>query len=150
MIEVIDTIPAHLVDLEADLREDDACEILRFGNTKGKAIWRSFKNSIYAKTVLIDGKVAACWGLYGVVLGGVGTPWLLTTPLVESNYIPLVLLYREEVKKMLGMFDVLENFVDAGYARAIRLLKLIGFHVDDPMPLGPQNALFRRFEIKKT
>lgn len=150
MIEVVQTTSDHVIALKDNIREQDACEISKFGISVRKALWRSYKNAIYTKTVVIDGEVAAIWGLGGVVLGEKGNPWLLTAPLVEKHFMPLVLLYRNEVREMLEYFPILENHVDAAYTKSVRLLELMGFTLDEPKPIPgiKSKALFRRFELR--
>jgi len=65
-------------------------------------------------------------------LGQVGTPWLLTSDAVK-NISPLKFtrIYQQEVGKMKRLFPVLENYVDAEYNGAIRLLKIVGFELGE-------------------
>lgn len=149
MIEIIPTIPAHVEELGDNLRQEDVCEVLKFGVGVRKALWRSYRGAVIKNTILIDGKVAAIYGCGGTVIGRVGRPWLLTSPLVEKYYLQLALLYRREAKKMLKIYPVLENIVDAHYHKAVRLLELAGFKLYGPQPLGPNNsAMFRKFRLE--
>lgn len=150
-IEILSTTPSHVLELRDTLREEDASEICKFGLPIRRALYRSFRNSIFSRTALVDGKVAACWGLSGVVLGDVGNPWLLTG--TECNRVsPLVFarIYKQEIQEMLTHFDVLENWVDSAYTKSVRLLQLIGFTLDDPMPIKglKSQALFRKFWMR--
>ena len=133
--------------LRANLREEDLAECLGFGVSIQKALWISYKGSLVRKTAYVDGELAACWGVGGVFLGRVGNPWLLTTP-AAKNISPLrfARIYQMEVMAMLKMFSRLENFVDARYDAAIRLLEIIGFTVEEPEKLG--NGVYRRFWIE--
>lgn len=151
MIEIVETKPFHVLELRSTLREEDASEICKFGLPIRKALYRSFRNAIFCRTALVDGKVAACWGLGGVVLGDIGHPWLLTGTVCNAvSPITFARIYKEQVQEMLTHFDILENWVDSGYTKSVRLLKLIGFTLDDPMPIKglKSDALFRKFHLR--
>ena len=113
--------------------------------SRGKALRHNYYTALWNKTALIDGKVAAVWGLGGSALGYTGMPWLLTAPLVESYALSCVRLYRQEVGLMLQSFPRLENYVLASYEKSVRLLALSGFRLDEPKPAGPHNVPYRRF-----
>lgn len=151
MIEILPTAPQHILELRSTLREEDASEICKFGLPIRKALYRSFRNSIFTRTALVNGKVAATWGLCGVLLGESGHPWLLTgTECDKVSPLTFARIYKREVQEMLRHFDVLENWVDSTYYKSVRLLSLIGFTLDDPMPIEglKGNALFRKFHLR--
>lgn len=145
MIEIIPTTISHVYELSRNLRDDDRSEITCFGKDPRKSIRHNYHASLWNKTGLIDGRVAAIWGLGGGRLGHIGMPWLLTTNIVEYYPLPFVIIYRREVKKMLEWFPRLENYVLSSYEKSVRLLGLAGFQLDDPMPVGPHNVLYRKF-----
>lgn len=146
MVTIVPTTPSHIAALKMNLRAEDAAEILCFGASIQQALWRSYRNSLMRKTALIDGVVAACWGVCGTFLGQVGQPWLLTSPEVK-RVSPLFFArtYQKEVIGMREMFPCLENFVAAEYDAAIRLLDITGFSIDEPEKKG--NGMYRRFWI---
>lgn len=147
MMEVIEALPRHLLSLRRNLREGDICEIKKYGDTIRMALCNTYSNSIIKKSLIIDGNVAAMYGCCGIILGQVGTPWLFTTPLIEKYYPYLASLYRREVRKMLEIFPVLENHVDAEYIGAVKLLELAGFTLYDAEPIGHNRAMFRKFQM---
>lgn len=147
-IDIVDSLPWHVSALKSNLREEDANEVLRFGASIQHTLWRGYRDSVYRKTALIDGKPAAMFGCVGVLLGGKAQIWLLTTPdIYKISPLRFTRTYQEEVKKMLGMFPRLENYVDAKYAAAIRLLEIVGFSIGESEPLGYNDAMFRKFWI---
>lgn len=148
--KIVETQPSHLSALANNLRPDDAREIENGGWGVRQGIWRSYRSATMRKTVLIDGEVAAVYGVGGVVLSGIGTPWLLTTAAVERYPLGSTLLARQELAAMLTMYPVLRNVVDASYHRAVRILQLLGFSMSDPFPFGPKRAMFRRFEMRRS
>lgn len=152
-IEIIPAMPQHVLELRSTLREADICEVMRFGLPLRKAMYRSFKNSIFSRVALVDGKIAALWGLSGILLGETGHPWLLTGTQSEAvSPLTFARIYKREVEEMITHFPVLTNWVDAGYNKSVRLLEMIGFTLDDPMPIHglKSDALFRKFWLRST
>lgn len=148
VIKIVDTTPAHVRTLAQTLRPQDRHEIEVYGFPTNKALWRSFKGSILRRTALIDGEVAAIWGVGGVPLSNEGQPFLMTSDAVDRiSPLRFVRIYQNEVLKMLQLFPRLVNYVDAAYDKAVRLLDIVGFRIGDPEPIGPNGALFRKFEI---
>lgn len=149
VVDIIDTDPSHIRELALTMREADQREIVSAGFTPKSALWRSYRESIYRKTALVDNRVAACWGVTGNLFGGKGVPWLLTSSHCEL-VSPLVFarIYKKETKTMLRMFPTLVNYVDASYTEAVRLLEICGFQLDDPEQFGRNGALFHRFELR--
>ncbi len=146
LITIMPTLPWHLRELAANLRVEDENEIVAFGFTPSQALWRSYKASLFRKTALIDGKVAAAWGICGKFMGETGAPWLLTTSEVKKvSPLKFTRIYQQEVKEMLKLFPKLENYTIASYTAAIRLLDIVGFKLDEPEPMGGNNALYRKF-----
>lgn len=149
----VDIMPSkswHVGYLKGNLRVEDANEILRFGISVSRGLRISYRHSIIRKTAMIDGSVAAMWGCSGDMLGQSGQPWLLTTPEVHSiSPLRFCRIYQEEVYKMLDVFPVLVNYVDAEYSNAIRLLDIIGFEIGEPEPMGENKALYRKFVLRK-
>lgn len=143
-IEIIPTTAAHIAELRRTIREGDRLEIENTSGSCAKGLWRSFKQGLCNKTGLVDGCVAACWGVGGVYGGQVGEPWLLTSgEVLKVSPLTFSRIYRQEAEKMLQLFPRLENWVDSNYGSAVRLLKISGFTVDEPQKLG--NGMFSRF-----
>lgn len=145
-IMVVPTSSAHIRELAMTIRESDKREIESYGFTCTKGLWRSFKFGVMNRTALIDGKVAACWGCQGSLLGAVGVPWLLTSNEVRKiSPLRFARIYQKEVYKMLKLFPYLVNHVDMNYHEAVRLLQIIGFEVGEPEKYGM--GMFRKFEM---
>lgn len=151
MVEIVDSLPSHVAQLKGNLRPEDIKEVLRLGVSVERALWRSYKESLIRKTALIDGRVAAMWGAKGGVMAKEGMVWLLTSPDVKKvSPLQFARIYQEQVYNMLKIFPILENYVDASYSSAIRLLEIIGFTVYEPEPVGKDGAMFCRFSIRRT
>ena len=144
--EIIPSEAIHVKMLADRIRSEDAREILGIGYTPHRAIMKSFKASLFPTTAFVDGEIAAMWGVVGNPLGNKGMPWLMTTDTVyKVSSLRFARVYHREVKRMLRIFKVLENYVDSEYNGAVRLLDICGFSLDDPEPYGPNGRLFRRF-----
>lgn len=149
MIEIVPSNISHAYELSRTLRDQDRQEITCFGRDPKSSIRYAYKTALVNKTALVDGKVAAMWGVGGTILGYTGIPWLLTSNLVEKYPLFFTSLYRKEVKEMLGRFSRLENFVLASYDKSVRLLSISGFNLDEPTPVGPNGVPYRRFWIER-
>lgn len=148
MFEVVQSDMSHVRELSRDLRDEDRQEVEAMGIKPSHALFHSFKRSIMRRTALLDGKVIAMWGVAGTPLSLVGHPYLLTGNYF-TNLSPLKFIrtYKLEVEYMKQLFPVLENYVDASYKGAIRVLELVGFKLDEPILVGPRNTPFRRFSM---
>lgn len=145
-ITIVPTTPEHLRALALVLRPEDKQEILSFGFTPEKALWRSYKGSLIRKTAFIDDKIAAVWGVCGSFMGTIGQPYLLTSEEVRKiSPLKFTRIYQKEVIEMQKLFPILENYADASYNGAIRLLGIVGFELSEPKPIGAHNALYRKF-----
>ena len=132
-------------NLAKNLREEDAHEMSCMGFCAKQALRTWFGGSIYSKIVRINGEIVAAFGLEGTFLGETGHPWLLTTKKVEEYPLEFAFFYRQEVRKMLKSHPRLENYCIASYKKSLRVLKLIGFNIDEPKPLVAGGEPFCRF-----
>ena len=124
----------HIPDLVGALRFDDWDEITCFGVRPFVAVRQSFKSSHVRRTVLVEGEVAAMWGLAGVMLG-TGYPWLLTGKAIERIPVSFVREARAEVREMLEHCNRLEGVVIDRYSRAKRFLTVLGFTLGEPFSM---------------
>lgn len=147
-ISIVPCTMGHVGDLADTLRIGDLEEIAAQCLPPRTIIRRSLKGSIWCRTYLYDGQVAAMMGLGGSAIGDLGLPWLLTSASVERT-LPRVFVIeaKKAVEIMLSMKPRLENHVLASYGKACRLLEILGFKLDEPVPYGPRGVMFRRFHI---
>lgn len=128
-ITIVETRPEHIRMMAESMHERTSSTALRIGVSPRKALWRSYKQSIICRTAFINGKIAAVWGLAGTLMGETGYPWLVMAPVADDYPFKVAFIYRQELKRMQGMFPVLEDFVDETHDKAIRLLELMGFTI---------------------
>lgn len=140
--------PSEISDvyrLAADLRAGDAAEITGLDLDPVAVIRGSYRSAIWRRTAVVDGRIAAMWGLGGALLDDEGAPWLLTTPAAERVPVTFVRLARANVAEMLRDRRRLSNVVASSYRQACRLLEVLGFTLDAPRPMGPRGLLYQRF-----
>lgn len=146
MIEIVPTTFCHILRLRNSLREDDRREIECLGFTPLRGILESYRGGLINKTALVNGKVAAMWGLKETNKNE-GMPWFLTTKaLEEAPPLFFVRTYKKEVEEMLEIFPRLVNHVLFDYVSSIRVLRLAGFTVEGPEQYGA--GIFRRFVLE--
>ena len=142
----------HVYELAARLRQADIAEILGSGNSVKRSLWRAYRNSIMCKAAIIDGEVAAMWGLClsmrpGLsLLSDLGVPWLHTSAAVERLPLSFVKVAKAELAALKALRPRLENHVAASYAQAIKFLRLIGFTVETPAA-GVTGVEYCRFHL---
>lgn len=139
------SIASDVYALAANLRDGDRREVEALGLDVRGGIRRCYRDAILRRTYLVDGEVAAMSGLCGAMLGDIGQPYLMTAPAAELVPVSFVKHARNAVNEMLRYRIRLEGVVAADYARACRLLEVLGFKLGAPVPLGPHGTLFRSF-----
>lgn len=148
MIEIRDMVISDVYELAKSLREGDRLECEALGMTPKVALRKSYNNALVKKTILVNGRIAACFGGSGSTLGHIFHPWLLTSHVVEGAYLALASAYRKQVKEMLKAYPVLENHCDSRYTKSLNLLRLVGFTIHEPRPYGPLKMPFCRFHMR--
>ncbi len=128
-IVIEDTIPAYLRMMADVMRDDIADTAIKLGISPRRALWKSWKNSIFSKTAFINGRIAAIWGLSGDTFGDIGYPWLILSPCADDYPFRVAFVFRKELNKMQEMYPELEDYVDARNEKAIRLLDIMGFDI---------------------
>lgn len=141
--------PRHIEALATRLRDGDAAELQCAGLLPTRALWRSWRGSLISRVALVDGEIAAAWGMGGSPFGRIGRPWLLTAPPVERAKIAFLRESRHEVALMLAVCPELRGVVDAAYGRAVRFLGALGFTLGPEFPYGPHEAPFREYRISR-
>lgn len=136
-IEIRNTYPYDLREMAEAMTADSKDVANNLGFTPLKALWNSYRNSLYCKTGLIDGKIAAIWGLSGTMLSETAQPWLILSPEVKRSPLRVAFIYRKELNNMLKLFPVLEEWCPADNEPSIRMLELMGFRVSKNItPIG--------------
>lgn len=147
---VRDSVVTDVYALANNLRAEDLSEITGLlAKHPREALRTSYRHAILRRTACIDGEVAAMWGLGGAMLSDQGTPWLMTSPLVERMPVTFLKVGKVQLDEMVRHRRFLSNYVLATYHRACRFLEVLGFILDPATPMGPQGLPFRRFWMEK-
>lgn len=150
MIEFVQPTEAHVAELAAHMRQADRDELRAAGLTDcRKSLNDSLAVSSHMATILIDGRVAAIFGLVPLsLLGGTAAPWLLGTDLVVVHRRALMRRAPPYIAQMLRIYPHLFNWVYMGNGLAVRWLRRAGFDLHPPTPHPLTGEPFRRFEMK--
>jgi hypothetical protein len=145
-IEIVPATLEHIQTMGETMNHEDRLEFLAAGLIPHRDLWKGWKRSIIRRSAIVDGELAAIWGVMGSLMGDVGTVWLITSPKArETSPHKFAAIYKEEVRKMLEIYPVLCNMVDDRYIGAKRMLRIAGFKMDEPQPIGKFNRMFRKF-----
>ena len=146
---IIRATKLHDVELLSEvLRGKDNDEVCRLGLTPYDAIFESSNTSIWSKTAFVKGEIAAIWGVSGDLLSEVGSPFLLTSSAVYCvTPLKFARIYKKQLSKMLKIFPVLENYVDAEYLESVRMLKIAGAKIFGPEKINGFWFHKFRFEV---
>lgn len=146
-IEIRNTLPEDVPLLAGNLRRADQGEMAAYGfRDPTIAIQRSVDGSMLCWTGLVNGDLAAILGVGPIsLLRGIGSPWMMGTPLLDRNIREMIRRTPEYLGRMETMFPKLVNWVYAGNTSSKRWLRSVGFKLEPPQPLGPKGQLFHRF-----
>ena len=146
--EIVDGTYAHVIELRANLRKEDAYEMASV-NTVRRNMARAFKKSLYVKSVISDNKVIAMWGMAGTLLGDEGNPWFLTAPEIEKFPVSMVREGRRVVAEMLEIRPFLQNYIWDGHKKAVKFVSMLGFSLGPPNLVFPNGDLYRRIWMRR-
>jgi hypothetical protein len=151
-ISVVPATLEHAAYIASRMRKADMEEVaVSSGRGPFTALRESLKSSAQAFTGMVE-DVPVCMFGVGVldILGGVGSPWLLGTDLVEKNAMAFLRRSKVYVRQMTDTFPYLYNYVDARNTLSIKWLKWLGFEMaDEPVPYGIWGMPFYYFELRR-
>jgi hypothetical protein len=144
------TEPGDAARLFANLRASDLAECRAYGHPDIAASIASCVDlSVLCWTGLVDGELAAIFGVAPInALTGVGSPWMLGTPVLDRHQRILVRRTPENIAPMLKMFPHLVNYVHAKNTTSVRWLRRLGFTLHEAVPYGPLGEPFHPFEMR--
>lgn len=144
------TEPGDAAELFANLRPSDLAECQAYGRGDiAEGIASSVNRSVLCWTGLVDGELAAIIGVAPInMLTGIGSPWMLGTPVLDRHQRVLVRRTPEYIAKMLNAFPHLVNFVHTNNTTSVRWLRRLGFTLHAAQPFGALGEPFHRFEMR--
>ena len=144
------TEPGDAELLAANMRASDIAEITACGHPD--PLWvarRSVAQSMLCWSAFADGELACIIGVAPVsVISGIGSPWMLGTPVLDANRRVLVRKTPDYIRQMLKAFPHLVNYVHAENATSVRWLRRLGFILHEAAPFGALGEAFHRFEMR--
>lgn len=150
-VQLIPATEAHLQLILPNVRQADIDELyavsllstedaIRIGMRTATMSWSGFAN----------GELVTMFGVSPAsMLSGKGTPWLISTHLVEKYQKTFLRGSRHALQAMLLVYPHLENYVDERNHVAKAWLHWLGFRLEDPVPFGPLGLNFHRFHMEK-
>lgn len=152
MAEVVirPTAPGDVEHLIANLRPADLAECQAYGRPDlGQGIASSARRSLLCWSGFVDGELAAILGCAPInMMTGIGSPWMLGTPVLDAHSRVLVRETPEYIGRMLNAFPHLVNFVHAKNTTSVRWLRRLGFTLHEAVPYGAPGELFYPFEMR--
>ena len=144
------TEPGDAARLFANLRASDLAECRAYGRPDiAASIESSVDRSVLCWTGLVDGELAAIIGVAPInALAGIGSPWMLGTPVLDRHQRILVRMTPEYISRMLKAFPHLVNYVHAKNTTSVRWLRRLGFTLHEAVPYGPLGEPFHPFEMR--
>jgi hypothetical protein len=133
------------------MRPQDVAECRASGHTDLRAVLTdAVASSTWSVTVLVDGELAAMFGLapLGTLIDGRAAPWLLGTHLVPKHRRVLARLAPRYIRVMLQTHPHLLNFVHARNTVAVGWLKHMGFTLGPEQPHPVTGEPFHLFEMR--
>lgn len=141
------TQPGDAEILFANLRDSDRAECEAYGEDVLELIRSSVARSTLCWTGFVRGALGAVIGVTQLAgAPGFGVPWMLGTPVLDTNSRVLVRLTPYYIDLMLAAYPHLTNFVHAKNTTSVRWLRTLGFTLHGAEPFGPFNEPFHRFE----
>jgi hypothetical protein len=143
---VVPALLHHVDAIAATMRPMDAAECWSLGVAPLDGLRQSCAASLACWTALEAGRPIAMWGVSAAeMMGRTGCPWLLGSERLGAHRRQFLRESRARLAPMKAMFPRLENHVLADYRASVRWLAWLGFTLDDPAPMGPFGAQWRRF-----
>lgn len=144
MVEFVQATQEHLSELARTMRPEDVQEVVSLGDTPQRALEESYQRSILVHAALIDGEVAAVWGIvpWEGATGQIANVWMLSGGVVNRRKRAFLQGSRKVLGGLLSMYPVLVAYIGAEHQKAIRWARWLGMEVRRPVPMGNRGALF--------
>jgi hypothetical protein len=144
------TQPGDAELLAANMRESDRAELHAVGHTDLERVVRSsVSRSLLCWSAFADDELCCIIGVSPLsILTGMGSPWMLGTPVLDRHSRVLVRRTPEYIGRMLNAFPHLVNFVHAHNHTSVRWLRRLGFTLHEARPYGALGEPFHFFEMR--
>lgn len=145
-----DPMPGDAARLAKDMRRADALEVYAAsGRTPIEAVEKSLELTLTGNKFTVEHEEAIV-AIFGIISSGsTGLPWMLTTDVIETVWLPFARESRRIVRAMSKSYSLLTNHVDARNTVSIEWLKWCGFTMEDAKPYGIFGLPYHRFEMRR-
>jgi hypothetical protein len=131
----------HVPLIAARMRKEDRDEVWASGRyLPEEALRASLAISEFARTAFVGGDPL---GMFGVAMGEVAVPWLLTTDAVCKYPLTFWRASKAIVREIREAYPMLVQAIHKDHRSALSWVKRLGFTVGEPAPLGQRGELFR-------
>ena len=103
---------------------------------------KAFRSSTLCWSAFLDGKIVALFGCAPGFVPGMGTPWLVTAPEIESVKLRFIRQSRGYVREMLDRYPVLSAYAYRGNKPLLGWMRGMGFELSDV------SEMFARGELR--
>ena len=140
----------HIIELSATMREDDRLEcLLATGSSPDLSLLMSLAISTFKEVLLVDNKVICIAGVCDDYGGDGGAIWLLGSDLVFKHKKAFWKFCKNFHGDMKDQYNLLYNYVYIENKMSLRLIKKLGFTIDEPTPYGLGQELFHKIHWRK-
>ncbi|AXQ48895.1 hypothetical protein CQW31_22605 [Pseudomonas sp. 382] len=117
------------------------------GLTVEQELRYSVERSVRPLAYVVNGRVVAMFG--DIQLDEqTGVPWLISTTEIDRHHRAFLIECDREIAAMRQRYQVLINYTDARYTKALRWLRWLGFHMHDAVPYGINGELFHPMTLR--
>lgn len=145
MLPVDDRLIAMTV-ANARMQDRVEFECLR-GLTVEQELRDSVARSVNPRAYVVNDRVVA---MFGDIKHDdrIGVPWLISTTEVAKHRRAFLVECDREVAAMRQRHQVLINYTDARYVKALRWLRWLGFQMHEAVPYGVNGELFHPMTLR--
>ena len=147
--EIVPARLAHVRAMVNHMRPMDRAEIEGWGMDPKRVLHWLYRDSSIKKAALVDGEVAAIWGVQGAALDDTGMPWAFTAPAIERAKLAFYRETRREVEEMLSTKRSLRTYVLASYGASMAFFSRFGFQFGPPEPIGKNKTAYRLMTLNR-
>lgn len=149
MYEIVPARLEHIRTLARTMRTMDRAEIEGWGLSVRHTLHGLWRDSPVRRAALVDGEVAAVWGVQASMMTDDGQPWLFTAPAIERAKLAFLRETKCEIHELLGMYRRLRCYVLAIYTQSIRFFEAMGFTIGPAEPVGRDGTPYRLMTIER-
>lgn len=140
---IVDAKPWHIGPLLRRVDESELCRWFNRGLQPKHLLRVAIRDALYCRSVLLEERVVAMWGVTGSLMAPVGSVWFVLTPEARRFPVALVRGARQELNDLLATKRELRTVVDDDDHRAMRWLRFLGFDLTDADTTGLRHAILR-------